>query len=67
LSQESSSSSERGQCTFWPFSPKANILVQGDKAVKLRCVIAFKESDSEDDKDEEEDAADEEQYRYIIQ
>jgi len=30
-------------------------------------VIAFKESDSEDDKDEEEDAADEEQYRYIIQ
>ena len=35
--------------------------------MKLRCVIAFKESDSEDDKDEEEDAADEEQYRYIIQ
>jgi len=31
------------------------------------CVIAVKESDSEDENDEEEEATEHEQYHYIIQ
>jgi len=49
----------------WLLSSTSTLLTCCDS--ETECVIAFKESDSEDENDEEEEAREHEQYHYIIQ